>query len=67
VGVALLKTYTLYLRDGRNPSRFEPAMRRSASEVVGRAEALLVLNPDCDAIEVFFGDQMIVRVERPAG
>jgi len=42
-------------------------MRRSASEVVGRAEALLVLNPDCDAIEVFFGDQMIVRVERPAG
>ena len=67
MGIALLKTYTLYLRDGRNMDRFEPAMCRSASEVLGRANALLAQNADCEAIEVFFGDQLIVRVERPAG
>lgn len=66
-GVCVLKTYTLYLRDGRDTARFEPAMGRSASEVVGRAHDVLAENPDCIAVEVFFGDTLIVRVERPAG
>ena len=67
MGVSVLKTYTLYLRDGRDTARFEPAMCRSASEVVGRANDLLEQNPDCEAIEVFFGDKLLVRVERSGG
>lgn len=63
----MLKTYTLYLRDGRDARRFEPVLCRSAPEVMSRANALLALNPDCEAIEVFFGDKMLIRVERPAG
>jgi len=66
MGIAVLKTYTLYLRDGRDNDRFEPAMCASASEVVGRANTLLARNPDCEAIEVFFGDKMLIRVERPS-
>lgn len=67
MGIALLKTYTLYLRDGRSRDRFVPAMCGSLSEVMRRANELLAQNADCEAIEVFFGDKLLVRVERPTG
>ena len=63
----MLKTYTLYLRGGRDDNRFEPAMCRSASEVMARANQLLAESADSEAVEVFFDDRMLVRVERPAG
>jgi hypothetical protein len=60
----LLKTYTFYLRDGRDNERFEPAMCGSDLEAMSRARELLALHPDCKAIEVFFGDNCLFLVGR---
>lgn len=61
----MLKTYTLYLRDGRDgPSAFEPAMCRSNDEAVAKALELLDRHPDCHAVDVFFGDTELFRVKR---
>ena len=65
----LFRTYTLYLRNGRDcgdgPSLFEPVLCQSASEVVGKAFDLLERHPDCQAVDVFFGDAELFRVGRP--
>jgi hypothetical protein len=63
----LLKTYTLYLRDGGDQLRFEPAMARSDVEALKRARELLARHPECEAVEVYFGDQNLFRVAAKAG
>lgn len=65
-GDGLLKTYTIYLRDGRDPVRFEPAMRRSAAEAMARAIELFEQHTECEAVEVYFGDDFLYRIARPA-
>lgn len=52
----MLKTYTLYLRDGSTPSRFEPALCRTDAEAMARANTLLALHPECATVDVFLGD-----------
>lgn len=60
----MLKTYTIYLRDGRKPSRFEPALCRDDVEALRRGRELLALHAECHAVEVFFGDTRLFHVER---
>ena len=62
-GNALLKTYTLFLRDGGDGNRFEPAMCRSEFDALTRARKLLSQHPECEAVEVFFGHDLLFRVE----
>lgn len=60
------KTYTLYLRDGGEKVRFEPAMCLSHAEAMARARALLGAHPECEEIEVFFGeDRLFVVAQTP--
>jgi hypothetical protein len=61
----LLKTYTLYLRDGASEVRFEPALCASVWEARARGAALLAQHPECEAVEVFFGDDLLFRVGLP--
>jgi hypothetical protein len=61
----LLKTYTLYLRDGASDGRFEPVLCTSDWEARTRAAALLVQHPDSELIDVFFGDDLLFRVRLP--
>jgi|GEM_PF-3531823 hypothetical protein len=60
----MLKTYTLYLRDGRDPVRFEPALCRTTGEAMARARALLELHGECEAVEVYFGQDFLYRFAR---
>ena len=63
----MLKTYTLFLRDGGDGARFEPALARTDLDAMTRARELLARHPECEAVEVFFGDELLFRVEaRPA-
>ena len=64
--MSLLKTYTLYLRDGADgESAFEPALCKGNDEAVARAMELLGRNPQCHAVDVFFGEQELFRVKQP--
>ena len=64
--LALLKTYTLYLRDGETgPAAFEPVMCMDDSEVVAKALQVLESNPHYHAVDVFFGDTELFRVKQP--
>lgn len=56
------KTYTLYLRDDGPKRRFEPALCRTDVEAMARARELLAAHPECEAVEVFFGDRHIARI-----
>jgi hypothetical protein len=58
----MLKTYTLYLRDGSPLRRFEPALCRTDVDAMARARELLAAHPECEAVEVFFGDRHIVSI-----
>ncbi|MDO8379156.1 hypothetical protein [Phenylobacterium sp.] len=60
----MLKTYTIYLRDGREGTRFEPALCRDDVEALRRARELLALHAECQAVEVFFGETRLFHVER---
>lgn len=61
------KTYTLFLCDGTDRIRFEPALARTDAEALARARELLSLHPECHAVEVMFGNQHLFRVEaKPA-
>lgn len=60
----MLKTYTLYLRDGVDRVRFEPSMCRTDAEAMARARKLLELNPECKAVEVLFGNDLLFRINR---
>ena len=60
----LLKTYTLYLRDGGDGLRFLPVLCWNDVEAMARARELLPLHPECEAIDVFFGDDSVCRMER---
>jgi hypothetical protein len=59
----LLKTYTIFLRDGGDHDRFEPSLCRSDADALSRARALLAQHPECEAVEVFFGSDLLFRVE----
>ena len=62
----MLTTYTLYLRGGPNsPDPFEPFLGRTGSEAIERARTLLEQRPQYEAVEVFFGDNRLFRVQRP--
>ena len=72
----LLKTYTFYFRSaepgGRSahtpvdPRRdpFEPVLSHSDSEARARAEQMLSDRPDCLAIDVCFGNDLLFRVSQ---
>lgn len=60
--MSLLKTYTAYLRDGGDNVRFEPIMCATAGEAMARARDLLKLHPECDVVEVFFGNERLFAV-----
>ncbi|HXQ16156.1 MAG TPA: hypothetical protein VN814_16175 [Caulobacteraceae bacterium] len=60
----MLKTYTLYLRDGSDDVRFEPAMCSSDAEALARARMLLSEHPECEAVDVFFGGDQLFRFGR---
>ncbi|MBV9994185.1 MAG: hypothetical protein JO127_03130 [Caulobacteraceae bacterium] len=62
----MLKTYTIFLRDGREPSRFEPALCGGDSEAMARARELLVRHPECGSADVFFGQTQLFSVVREA-
>jgi hypothetical protein len=58
----VLKTYTVYLRDGSADARFEPILCLCDAEAMARARVLLAEHPECEAVEVFFGDDPISRL-----
>lgn len=61
----MLETYTLYLRDGRDgPAAFEPVMCRTSAELMQKACAVLARHPECEAIDVYFGDTELFRVKQ---
>lgn len=60
----MLKTYTIYLRDGGEATRFEPALCRSDLEALTRARLLLAQHTECEAVEVFFGETCLFHVGR---
>lgn len=60
--MAALKTYTAYLRDGRDDVRFEPLLCASDVDAMSRARKLLAAHPDCDSVEVFFGSELLFAV-----
>jgi hypothetical protein len=64
-GSDLLKTYTLYLRDGGGDVRFEPALCGTDAQAMARARELLQRHEVCEAIDVHLGDDFICRVNRP--
>ncbi len=65
MGGQMLITYTLYLRGGpERPDAFEPFMGRSGGHAIERARALLEQRPHYEAIDVFFGDTRLFRVQR---
>lgn len=57
--MAILKTYTAYLRDGGERARFEPVLCASDGEAMARARELLRAHPECDVVEVYFGDERL--------
>jgi len=61
---SMLKTYTMYLVDPDDRSRFEPALCESHAEAMRRARELLEAHPDCEAIDVSFGPDHLFRVGR---
>ena len=60
----MLKTYTLYLRDGGDADRFVPALCASDADAIARARMLLADHPECHMIEVFFGENLLFSIER---
>ena len=60
----MLKTYTLYLRDGRDDAGFEPALCATDAQAMGRAREMLELREACEAIDVYLGDDFLCRVNR---
>ncbi|WP_421931830.1 hypothetical protein [Phenylobacterium sp.] len=62
----MLKTYTIYLRDGGEGTRFEPALCENDLEALTRARELLALHAECEAVEVYFSETYLFHVRREA-
>ena len=60
------KTYTLYLRDGGEAVRFVPALCEADADAIARARALLIEHPECETIEIFFGEKRLFTIARAA-
>jgi len=72
----VLKTYTFYLRHGEQADRpvhaphdldrdpFEPVLCQNDSGARERAEEMLSTLPDCVAIDVCFGRDLLFRISR---
>jgi hypothetical protein len=60
----VLRTYTLFLYDGTEPPRFEPALCRTPAEAMERAREVLDRSPECRSVEVFFGETRLFEVLR---
>jgi len=61
----MLKTYTVYLRDGRDgPSAFEPVLCRTPAEAMTLAREILARHPQCEGADVFFGGEELFRVKQ---
>jgi hypothetical protein len=63
-GGEMPKTYTLYLRDGGDAVRFVPALCERDAEAIARARMLLAQHPECETIEIFFGEKLLFTIER---
>jgi hypothetical protein len=60
----VFRTYTVYLRNGGgDDASFIPCLCRSDTEALSQARALLAEHPECEAVEVFFGGDLLFRVE----
>ena len=61
----MLTEYILYLRDGRDgPAAFEPVRCETTSELPQRAREALPRHPECEAIDVYFGDAELFQVRQ---
>jgi hypothetical protein len=59
----MLKTYTLFLRgQAGGHSQFEPVTCATDGEALQSARRLLSSRPECEAIDVYFGDMELFRV-----
>jgi hypothetical protein len=60
----VLKTYTIYLRDGGEATRFEPALCENDLDALTRAREVLARHTECEAVEVYFGETCLFHVGR---
>ena len=59
----MLITYTLYLIDSEGGRQFEPVLCDGPVGAIEQARALKSRRPGCAAVEVFFGEALVVRIE----
>jgi predicted dinucleotide-binding enzyme len=56
-------TYTMYLRrDAEARPDFEPVICANDADAIRKARALLQARPGVKAVDVYFGDQLLVTV-----
>mgnify|MGYP007020159423 CR=1 FL=1 len=61
----MLKTYALFLRgDGDKPQQFQAVTCKTNAEALQSARALLASHPECQAVDIFFGDTELFRVKQ---
>jgi len=60
----LPKTYTLYLLDGGEAPRFEPALCKNDFEAMTRARQILEAHAEYEAVDVYLGEANLFRVVR---
>jgi hypothetical protein len=61
----MLKTYALFLRGERDkPQQFLAVACKTNAEALQRARALLAGHPECQAVDIFFGDTELFRVKQ---
>jgi hypothetical protein len=58
-----MKTYTMYVReDEEDPTSFEPVMCLDDIDAMRKARALLSSRAGATAVDVYFGDVLVVTV-----
>ena len=60
----MLRTYTIYLLDDQARPRFKPVLARTDADALREARKLLDAHPECKAIEVHFGEDILFRIGR---
>ena len=62
-GACAMKTYTMYLRRADEPApAFEPVLCANDIEAIRKARELLSQRPAVTAIDVYFGEDLLVTV-----
>lgn len=56
-------TYTMYLeRAGGDQRDFEPVLCANDADAIRKAREILAARPEVTAVDVFFGEQLLVTV-----